>query len=46
MPHKFEAHPNHPAVNYLVRLHADTGGKILYNKNEAASLAQSALAVQ
>jgi len=23
MPHQFKAHPAHPAVDYLVRLHAD-----------------------
>jgi hypothetical protein len=28
MPHTFKAHPDHPAVAYLVRLHADIGGRI------------------
>ena len=46
MPHAFKATPNHPAVAYLVRLHADIGGKILDNKKEAARLAASMLAVE
>jgi hypothetical protein len=46
MPHAFKATPNHPAVAYLVRLHADIGGKLLDNKKEAARLAQSMLAVE
>jgi hypothetical protein len=32
MPNQFKAHPDHPAVDYLVRLHADIGGKILQNR--------------
>ena len=39
MPHKFEAHPAHPAVSYLTRLHADLGGRIQVNKAEAVKLA-------
>ena len=46
MPHAFKASPDHPAVNYLVRLHADIGGQILDNKKEAARLATSMLAVE
>jgi hypothetical protein len=46
MPHKFEAHPAHPAVNYLVRLHADIGGKMLDNKKEAERLAEAAKNVE
>ena len=46
MPHAFKATPDHPAVAYLVRLHADIGGKLLDNKKEAARLAQSMLAVE
>jgi hypothetical protein len=46
VPHAFKATPNHPAVAYLVRLHADIGGKILENKKEAARLAASMLAVE
>ena len=46
MPHQFKATPNHPAVAYLVRLHADIGGQILENKKEAARLAASMLAVE
>jgi hypothetical protein len=40
MPHAFKAHPEHPAVDYLVRLHADLGGKILENRKEAKRLAE------
>jgi hypothetical protein len=39
MPHQFKAHPSHPAIDYLVRLHADIGGRILINKAEAERLA-------
>jgi hypothetical protein len=39
MPRAFKAHPNHPAVDYLVRLHADIGGRIKANKEEAERLA-------
>src|SRR5215216_3942217 len=31
----FNAHPDHPAVAYLLRLHADIGGQILENKKQA-----------
>jgi hypothetical protein len=41
MPHAFKASPNHPAVAYLVRLHADLGGQIQTNKAEADRLAKS-----
>ena len=41
MPHAFKATPDHPAVAYLVRLHADLGGKILENRKEAKRLAES-----
>lgn len=40
MPHAFKAHPKHPAVDYLVRLHADIGGRIKANKEEAERLAE------
>jgi hypothetical protein len=46
MPHAFKATLDHPAVAYLVRLHADIGGKLLDNKKEAAKLASSMLAVE
>src|SRR6266446_10920410 len=39
MPHAFKAHPKHPAVDDLVRLHADIGGRIKANKEEAERLA-------
>ncbi len=39
MSHAFKAHPKHPAVDYLVRLHADIGGRIKANKEEADRLA-------
>ncbi len=41
MPHAFKATPNHPAVNYLVRLHADIGGRIQANKAEGERLADA-----
>jgi hypothetical protein len=41
MPHAFKANPDHPAVDYLVRLHADLGGRILENRKEAKRLAES-----
>jgi hypothetical protein len=39
MPRAFNAHPNHPAVAYLLRLHADIGGQILENRKQAERLA-------
>jgi hypothetical protein len=41
VPHAFKAHPGHPAVDYLVRLHADLGGQIQNNKAEAMRLAEA-----
>jgi hypothetical protein len=41
VPHTFKANPDHPAVSYLVRLHADLGGRILENRKEAARLAEA-----
>ncbi len=41
MPHAFKASPDHPAIDYLVRLHADLGGKLLENRKEAKRLAES-----
>jgi hypothetical protein len=41
MPHAFKVSPDHPAVAYLVRLHADIGGKILENKREGLRLTES-----
>jgi hypothetical protein len=46
MPHTFNAHPDHPAVAYLARLHADLGGRIQANKAEAAKLATDMPAVE
>jgi hypothetical protein len=46
MPHAFKATPGHPAVDYLVRLHADLGGKILENKKEGERLAESMRCVE
>lgn len=40
MPQTFKAHPKHPAVPYLVRLHADIGGRILDNRKEAHRLVE------
>lgn len=39
MPHAFKANADHPAVDYLVRLHADLGGQVKANKQEAIRLA-------
>jgi hypothetical protein len=39
MPHQFKAHPGHPAVDYLVRLHADLGGRIKAAEAERVKLA-------
>jgi hypothetical protein len=41
MPHTFKASPDHPAVAYLVRLHADLGGQILENRKRGERLAES-----
>jgi hypothetical protein len=41
MPHAFKANSDHPAVAYLVRLHADLGGQMKTNKAEAARLAEA-----
>jgi hypothetical protein len=46
MAPQFKAHPKHPAVDYLVRLHADIGGKILDNQKEAQRLADDMKAVE
>ncbi|HEX4053020.1 MAG TPA: hypothetical protein VHX86_02020 [Tepidisphaeraceae bacterium] len=46
MPHAFNASPDHPAVDYLVRLHADLGGKILENRKEAKRLADTMIHVE
>jgi hypothetical protein len=46
MPHTFKAYPKHPAVAYLIRLHADTGGRILENKRQAERLAANAVAAR
>jgi hypothetical protein len=46
MPHGFKPYPKHPAVAYLIRLHADIGGRILENKRQAERLAADAKAVE
>jgi hypothetical protein len=40
MPHTFAPHPKHPAVAFLIRLHADIGGRIQENKRQALRLAE------
>jgi hypothetical protein len=40
MPNAFDPHPKHPAVAFLVRLHADIGGRINANRAEAKRLAE------
>jgi hypothetical protein len=39
MAPQFKAHSKHPAIGYLVRLHADIGGRIKANRKEAEQLA-------
>jgi hypothetical protein len=46
MPHTFKPHPKHPAIAFLVRLHADIGGRILENKKQAHRLAADMIAVE
>jgi hypothetical protein len=46
MPRAFNPNPKHPAVAYLIRLHADIGGRILENRKEALRLAEDAKAVE
>ena len=46
MPHTFKATPDHPAVDYLVRLHADLGGQILENRKQAKQLADAMMHVE
>jgi len=46
MPYKFEVYPNHPAVAFLVRLHANLGGRIQQNKIESEHLQEDALHVE
>lgn len=41
MTRAFKPSPDHPAVDYLVRLHADLGGQIQANKQEAERLAEN-----
>lgn len=37
----FKATPDHPVVDYLVRLHADLGGQIFENRKQAERLAEN-----
>jgi hypothetical protein len=46
MSRAFKPHPKHPAVAFLLRLHADIGGRILDNKRQAERLASDAVAVE
>lgn len=39
MPRAFKVYPKHPAVAFLVHLHADLGGKIKANRQEGERLA-------
>ena len=41
MPHAFKASPDHPAVDYLVRLHADLGGRDSGKPERGKRLAES-----
>lgn len=46
MPHQFRPNPDHPAVDYLVRLHAELGGLIEKSRQEARRLADQMRAVE
>jgi hypothetical protein len=39
MPRAFKVYPKHPAVTFLVHLHADLGGRIKANRQEGERLA-------
>jgi hypothetical protein len=39
MPRAFKVYPKHPAVTFLVHLHADLGGQIKANRQEGERLA-------
>jgi hypothetical protein len=41
MPRAFKANPDHPAVAFLVQLHADIGGRVKENRREAKRLANA-----
>ncbi len=41
MPRAYQISPDHPAVDYLVRLHGDLGGQIDSNRKEAKPLAEA-----
>ena len=40
MPRAFKVYPKHPAVAFLVNLHADLGGRIKDAKKQAERLAE------
>lgn len=46
MAPQFKAHAKHPAVDYLVRLHADIGGRIKVNRQEYERLVADMKAVE
>ncbi len=41
MTRAFNIKPGHPAIAFLIRLHADLGGKLRENRKEAKRLAES-----
>jgi hypothetical protein len=41
MTRAFRPGPNHPAVRFLVQLHADLGGKLLQHRKEGERLSES-----
>lgn len=41
MPRAYKPTPDHPAVDYLVRMHADLGGQIDANRKKAKRLADA-----
>ena len=46
MAKQFNPHPKHPAVGFLVQMHAMLGGKIEKNREEAKRLADQMKAVE
>jgi hypothetical protein len=46
MPKAFRAHPDHPVIGTLLRLHADIGGRILDNQAQGKRLQEDMKAVE
>jgi hypothetical protein len=46
MPRRFNAHPKHPAVAYLIRLHADVNGQLRKHNEQGRKLRADLRAVE